>query len=102
MLQHKSLYSPPPVIHCPVDHLRMSFRPGANVYRLNWPGCPVVYSLEKGYYRLQEEVDAQAREAFYGQEAICVCERGDFHPLYIEDFVAKAGTTVNRGNPQRR
>jgi hypothetical protein len=70
MLPNKSLFSPPLIIHCPVDHLRMSFRAGMNVYRCTWPGCAVLYSFEKGYYRLQEEGDAKA------------------HPLYIEDFVA--------------
>ena len=88
MLPHKSLFLPPPIIHCPVDHLLMCFRAGMKVYGCNWPGCAVLYSFEKGYYRLQEDGDAKAREAFYGREAICLCERGDFHPLYIEDFVA--------------
>lgn len=88
MLPSKGLYSPPVTIHCPVDHLRMSFRPAVNAYRCNWPGCPATYSLQKGYYRLPEEGDAAAQEAFYGQEAICLCEKDDFHRLYIEDYVA--------------
>jgi hypothetical protein len=44
--------------------------------------------LEKGYYRVAEEADVVAREAFYGREAICLCEKDDLHQLYIEDFVA--------------
>jgi hypothetical protein len=87
MLPSKSLYLQPATIHCPVDHLRMSFRPGINAYRCNWPGCSVTYSLEKGYW-VAEEADVVAREAFHGREAICLCEKDDLHRLYIEDFVA--------------
>ncbi|SRR5882724_3874560 len=87
MLPSKGLYFAPAIIHCPADHLRMSFRPRTNAYGCNWPGCSVEYSLEKGYYRLQEQGDAAAREVFYGQEALCLCEKDDLHPLYIEDFV---------------
>jgi hypothetical protein len=68
--------------------LRMSFRAGVDAYRCNWPGCPVGYSVEKGYYRLPDGGDAKVREEFYGREAICLCEKGDFHHLYIGDFVA--------------
>jgi hypothetical protein len=88
MLPRKSLYAPPTVIHCPVDHLRMSFRAGMSAYQCNWPGCPVAYSLEKGYYRLPDAGNEEAREEFYARMAVCLCESGDFHPLYIEDFVA--------------
>src|ERR1700733_4106035 len=88
MLPSKGLYSPPAIIHCPVDHLRMSFRPRLNAYRCNWPGCAVAYSLEKGYFRSHEEGSVGAREAFYGQAAVCLCEKDDLHALYIEDFVA--------------
>ena len=88
MLPSKGLYLPPTIIHCPADHLRMSFRPGVNAYRCNWPGCPVVYSLENGYYRLPEEGSVVAREAFYGREALCLCEKDDRHWMYVEDFVA--------------
>jgi hypothetical protein len=88
MLPSKGLYLQPATIHCPVDHLRMSFRPSINAYRCNWPGCSATYSLEKGYYRVAEEGDVVAREAFYGREAICLCEKDDLHQLYIEDFVA--------------
>jgi hypothetical protein len=87
MLPSKGLYLPPATIHCPVDHLRMTFRPGVNVYRCNWPGCPVAYSLETGYYRLPEQGNMSAREVFYGEQAICLCEKDDAHQLYIEDFV---------------
>ena len=48
----------------------------------------MTYSLQKGYYRLPEEGDAAAQEAFYGREAICLCDQDDLHRLYIEDFVA--------------
>jgi hypothetical protein len=88
MLPSKGLYFAPAIIHCPVDHLRMSFRPAMNGYRCNWSGCPVAYSLESGYYCVQEQGDAAAREVFYGREAICLCEKDDLHSLYIEDFVA--------------
>ncbi len=88
MLPSKGLYLPPAIIHCPVDHLRMSFRPRLNAYRCNWPGCAVAYSLEKGYFRSHEEGNAAAREAFYAQEAVCLCEKDDLHALYVEDFVA--------------
>ena len=87
MLPIKSVYFAPTVIHCPVDHLRMSFRAGVDAYRCNWPGCPGGYSVEKGYYRLPDGGDAKVREDFYGREAICLCEKGDFHHLYIGDFV---------------
>ena len=90
----KGLYLPPPIIHCPVDHLRMSFRPGMNAYRCNLPGCAVVYSLENGYYRLPEEGDVAAREAFYGREGLCLCEKYDWHWLYVEDFVANRMSVV--------
>jgi hypothetical protein len=87
MLPIKSVYFPPETIHCPADHLRMSFRAGVEAYRCNWPGCLVTYSVEKGYYLLKREGDAKAREEFYAREAICLCEKGDFHHLYIGDFV---------------
>jgi hypothetical protein len=88
MLPSKSLYFAPTIIHCLVDHLRMSFRPGSNAYVCNLPGCPVAYSLEKGYYRVPEAGEAAAREAFHGREAVCMCEKDELHQLYIEDFVA--------------
>jgi hypothetical protein len=87
MLPHKSLFYAPSTIHCPVDHLRMTFRSGTNVYRCNWPGCPIAYSLEKGYYRVSEDGNATKREELYALEAICLCEKADFHQLYIGDFV---------------
>ena len=79
-------YRPPAIIHCPVDHLRMTFHPAINAYRCNLPRCPVAYTPDKGYYRIFEE-DAQSRELFYAQTAICLCENDDSHSLYIEDYV---------------
>jgi hypothetical protein len=86
MLPHKSLFYAPTAIHCPLDHLRMTFRSGA--YRCNWPGCPMAYSMEKGYHRVGEEGDAKKHEELYALEAICMCDRADFHQLYIGDFAA--------------
>jgi hypothetical protein len=88
MLPSKGQHLQPATMHCPVDHLRMSYRPGINAYRCNWPGCSVTYSFEKGYYRVAEQGDVVAQEAFHGREAICLCEKDDLHQLYIEDFVA--------------
>ena len=88
MLPQKSLFYAPTTIHCPLDHLRMTFRSGVNVYRCNWPGCPMAYSMEKGYCRTGEEGDAKKRVELYGQEAICLCERADFHQLYVADYAA--------------
>jgi hypothetical protein len=87
MLPSKGLYLLPVTIHCPVDHLRMGFRPDTNAYRCNWPGCRVAYLLEKGYYRAPEERDMVAQVTFWGREAICLCEKDDAHRMYIEDFV---------------
>jgi hypothetical protein len=44
--------------------------------------------LEKGYYRALEERDTAEQVAFWGREAICLCEKDDTHRVYIEDFVA--------------
>jgi hypothetical protein len=46
----------------------------------------MAYSMEKGYFRAGEEGEAKKREDLYGQEAICLCEKADFHNLYIVDF----------------
>jgi hypothetical protein len=48
----------------------------------------VAYSMERGYYRIDDENDPHVREIFYGQEAICLCETDEAHPLYIADYVA--------------
>jgi hypothetical protein len=88
MLPAKSPYYQPPTIHCPLDHLRMRFRPDMNTYRCNLSGCPVAYAADKGYYRIQEAGDVIAREIFYAQAAICLCENDDLHQLYIQDYVA--------------
>ncbi len=43
----------------------------------------MAYSMEKGYFRAGEEGDAKKREELYGQEAICMCEKGGLsQPLY--------------------
>ena len=88
MLPTKAAHSQPATIHCPLDHLRMRFVPGLRAYRCNLTGCPAAYAPGKGYYRIHEEGDAHAREAFCAQVAICLCENDDLHPLYIEDFIA--------------
>ena len=88
MLPAKSPYHQPATIHCPLDHLRMRFHPGVGAYRCNLPGCPVAYAPDQGYYRVQEAGDVIAREIFYAQTAICLCENGDSHQLYIQDYVA--------------
>jgi hypothetical protein len=88
MLPSKSQYRQPVTIHCPLDHLRMTFDARSGTYRCNLRGCPVGYSLQKGYYRITDEDDPYAREIFCAQSAICLCETDDAHPLYIQDFVA--------------
>jgi hypothetical protein len=88
MLPAKSQCHQPATIHCPLDHLRMKFQARINAYRCNLPGCPAAYAPDKGYYRIQEAGDATAREAFYAQAAICLCENDDFHQLYIQDYSA--------------
>jgi hypothetical protein len=88
MLPSKSHDCQPATIHCPLDHLRMSFHAASKAYRCNLRGCPVAYAPDKGYYRIQDEGDAYAREIFYAQAAICLCESDDAHPLYIQDYVA--------------
>jgi hypothetical protein len=87
MLPAKSPYDQPATIHCPRDHLRMRFHAGSNAYRCNLPECPVAYAPDTGYYRIQEARDAIAREIFYAQAAICLCENDDLHQLYIQDYV---------------
>ena len=91
MLPQKSLFYAPTTIHCPVDHLRMTFRAGVNVYRCNWPGCPMAYSMEKGYFRAGEEGDAKKREELYGQEAICLCERGGLSSTLYRGLMRRGG-----------
>jgi hypothetical protein len=88
MLPSKSQghFRSPATIHCPLDHLRMTFHASLNAYRCNLPRCPVAYAPDKGYYRILEE-DARAHESFYAQAAICLCENDDSHSLYIEDYV---------------
>jgi hypothetical protein len=88
MLPAKSPHYAPVTIHCPLDHLRMRFDTRSGAYRCNLPGCPTAYAPEKGYYRVHEEGDEQAREAFYGQAALCLCENDDSHRLYIQDYAA--------------
>jgi hypothetical protein len=87
MLPSKGQYLQPATIHCPLDHLRMSHHAPSRTYRCNLRGCPVVYSIDAGYYRIEDQGDAHAREIFYAQEAICLCENDDAHPMYIEDYV---------------
>ncbi len=48
----------------------------------------MAYSLEKGYFRTGEDGDARKRQELYAQEAVCLCEKADFHQLYIGDFAA--------------
>ncbi len=86
MLPTKRALPQPSTIHCPLDHLRMRFIPAIDAYRCNLSGCPVAYAADKGYYRILES-DPAARESFYAQAAICLCEGDDLHPLYIEDYV---------------
>ena len=88
MLPRKSDYFHPGTIHCPLDHLRMTFQPNLNIYRCNLPGCPVAYAPDRGYHRVPDRDDAPALEAFYAHAAICVCENSDAHHLFIEDYVA--------------
>jgi len=88
MLPSKSYYSQPTTIHCPMDHLRMTYDPGLRAYYCNLRGCPVAYSLEHGYYQLPDAGDPYAREIFYAQAAICPCGSDDTHPLYVQDYVA--------------
>jgi hypothetical protein len=89
MLPSKRHYvQPATTIHCPLDHLRMSFHARNRAYRCNLRGCPVAYAPDAGYYRIQDQGDAIAREIFYALAAICLCERDDSHPLYIQDYVA--------------
>jgi len=88
MLPSKSYSCQPATIHCPLDHLRMSFHPGSQTYHCNLHGCPVAYTLDKGYYRIPDEGDTYAREIFYAQAAICLCESDDRHPMYIQDYAA--------------
>jgi hypothetical protein len=88
MLPKKRERYQPATIHCPLDHLRMSFQAAASLYCCNLRGCPVLYTPDKGYYRIHEDGNAQAREAFYAQAAICICATDDVHQLYIEDYVA--------------
>jgi hypothetical protein len=88
MLPSKNYSFQPATIHCPLDHLRMSFDPGSQAYHCNLRGCPVAYTLDKGYYRISDEDDAYAREIFWTQAAICLCESDDAHPMYIQDYAA--------------
>ena len=87
MLPTKRAYVQPATIHCPLDHLRMHFVPAIQGYRCNLSSCPVAYTPEEGYYRVYEHGDLVARESFYAQAALCLCESDDLHALYIEDFV---------------
>jgi hypothetical protein len=88
MLPSKNYLLPPVTIHCPLDHLRMSFDATTQAYHCNLSGCPVAYSVDKGYYRASNEDDVCAREIFYAHAAICLCESDERHPLYIQDYVA--------------
>jgi hypothetical protein len=88
MLPTKRAHFQPDTIHCPLDHLRMRFHAESNVYRCNLSGCPIAYAPGEGYCRIQGDDEQEAREAFYAQAAICLCENDDFHPMYIEDYVA--------------
>ena len=87
MLPTKRTYLQPSSIRCPLDHLSMRFITAIQAYRCSLSGCPVAYAVDKGYYRILE-TDPGARESFYAQAAIVLCENGDLHPLYIEDYVA--------------
>jgi hypothetical protein len=78
---------PPPVVLCPRDHLRMDFHPKANAYRCNLPGCPLAYATDKGYFSVEQDGDAEARNSLYAQSALCLCENNESHHLYIEDYV---------------
>jgi len=88
MLPAKSQYYLPATIHCPLDHLRMRFQASINAYRCNLGGCPAAYAPDRGYYRVQEAGGAAAREAFYAQAAICLCENDESHQLYVQDYAA--------------
>jgi hypothetical protein len=88
MLPSKSQYFQPATIHCPLDHLRMSFHAPSRSYRCNLRDCPVAYAMDKGYYRIDDEGDIHAREIFYAHAAIYLCENDDTHPMYIQDYVA--------------
>ncbi len=66
----------------------MSFHPGSQAYHCNLSGCPVAYTLDKGYYRVSDEGDEFARENFCAHAAICLCESDDLHPMYIQDYSA--------------
>jgi hypothetical protein len=87
MLPSKGQYIEPATIHCPLDHLRMTFDPGSGAYYCNLRGCPVAYTLGQGYYQVPDAGDPYAREIFYAHAAICLCETDEAHPLYIEDYV---------------
>jgi hypothetical protein len=66
----------------------MSYHEPSGGYRCNLAGCSAAYKPEKGYYRWPEEDDEHAREIFYAQEAVCLCENDESHGLYIQDYVA--------------
>jgi hypothetical protein len=86
MLPSKGYSFQPATIHCPMDHLRMSFDRACNAYFCNLRGCLVAYSLETGYYLLPDAGDEYAREIFYAHAAICLCDSNERHPLYIQDY----------------
>ena len=88
MLPSKGYSLQPAVIHCPLDHLRMTFDAGTKAFYCNLSGCPVAYTMERGYYQLPDAGDDYAREIFYAHTAICLCETDELHPLYIQDYVA--------------
>jgi hypothetical protein len=88
MLPSKGYSLQPAVIHCPLDHLRMTFDPGTKAFYCNLRGCPVAYTLDRGYYQLPDAGDDYAREIFYAHTAVCLCDTDEQHPLYIQDYVA--------------
>jgi hypothetical protein len=79
----------PATIHCPLDHLRMSFHDASGVYRCNLPECPIAYAPDRGYYRLDEQGDDAAQEELYALAALATCQNDPLHRPYIEDFVAR-------------
>jgi hypothetical protein len=65
----------------------MQFDSMTGVYRCNLPGCTAAYAPNRGYYLPRHEGDSEARELFYAQAAVCLCENDEQHPIYIEDYV---------------
>jgi hypothetical protein len=70
----------------------MEFQTRLNAYRCKLPGCRVAYSIERGYFLVDQKGQCvssrPARDILYAAAALCLCDNDDGHSLYIEHYAA--------------